>query len=47
MKPRHIIIYNELAKLLRSGRITKVTIVSVDGEKIVWNKPNKLKGEKK
>lgn len=49
MKPQHIAICNELRKLIRSGRIEKIVVVSLDGKELTVYKLNKKsnEGEKK
>lgn len=45
MKPQHIAICNELRKLIRSGRITKIVVTSVDGKDCVVYKIDKKSNE--
>ena len=45
MKPHHIAICNELRKLIRSGRIEKIIISSVDGKEVVVYKLNQKSNE--
>lgn len=53
MKPQHIAICNELRKLIRSGRITKIVVASLDGKELRCYKVTTFyeqfidKGEKK
>lgn len=57
MKPQHIAICNELRKLIRSGRITKIVVTSLDGKEVAVYRLNQgvdtfyeqfiRKGEKK